>query len=252
MKHISIKTAQMRLLPTLLLIMGTVAAHAQYMMNIRQTDGTKLRYAVSSVDSVWFDENEYVDLGLSVKWATCNLGAEKPEDYGDYYAWGETETKSTYDWYTYKYCKGSSHTMTKYCSNSSYGNNGTTDSRTTLEMSDDVARQKWGGSWRIPTLTEFKELINNCTWTWTTLNGVQGYRGTSKKSGYTDRSIFLPAAGYHNDTGYRFAGSHGNYWSCSLDTSDPCYAYEIYFYSGFQSPSNINRYYGLPVRPVRP
>ncbi|MBO7112331.1 MAG: hypothetical protein J6V75_00065, partial [Bacteroidaceae bacterium] len=132
-------------------------------------------------------EYAYVDLGLSVKWATCNVGASKPEEYGDYYAWGETEPKTTYDWSTYKWCKGSSATMTKYCNNSSYGNNGFTDTKTTLDPEDDVAHVKWGGNWRMPTISEFEDLINNCTWTWTTQNGVNGYKVTSKKSGYTDR-----------------------------------------------------------------
>ena len=90
----------------------------------------------------------YVDLGLSVKWATCNVGANNPEDYGDYFAWGETTTKDTYNLSTYKWCNGSYSTLTKYCNNSSYGNNGFTDNKTQLELSDDAARANWGGSWR--------------------------------------------------------------------------------------------------------
>lgn len=195
---------------------------------------------------------ESVDLGLSVKWATFNVGATSPEDYGDYYAWGETETKSTYNWSNYKYCNGSNTTMTQYCNKSSYGNNGFTDSQTILVMSDDVARQKWGTSWRMPTKTEITELINDCTWTWTTQNGVNGYRVTSNKSGYTDRSIFLPAAGYRDDKYSVGEGSSIFYWSRTLCTDYPDSAWYLYYYSGDCRTGNYDRYSGLPVRPVCP
>ena len=113
-----------------------------------------------------------IDLGLSVKWASCNVGATAPEEYGGYYAWGETEEKSDYNWITYKHCNGSNETtMTKYCTDSSYG---TVDNKTTLEQEDDVATVKWGGNWRIPTREELQELIDKCTWTWTTYNEVNG------------------------------------------------------------------------------
>ena len=196
--------------------------------------------------------HEWVDLGLSVKWATCNVGASSPSAYGDYYAWGETSTKSDYSWSTYKYCNGSYTTMTKYCNDSEYGNNGYTDSRTKLELSDDVARQKWGGSWRMPTYDEFRELINNCTWTWTTMNGVSGFKVTSKKSGYSSRSIFLPAAGYRGGTNLSRAGEIGFYWSSSLDTDNPYGAWGLHFYSGGHYTNGDNRYHGRSVRPVCP
>ena len=194
--------------------------------------------------------HEYVDLGLSVKWSTCNIGASSPSAYGDYYAWGETSTKSDYSWSTYKYCNGSYTTMTKYCSDSDYGNNGYTDSRTTLELSDDVVRQKWGGSWRMPTYDEFRELIDNCTWTWTTMNGVNGYKVTSKRSGYLSRSIFLPAAGFRSGTHLYYAGEYGFYWSSSLYTDGPYYARYLLFDSGDHYTGNLYRYYGRSVRPV--
>ena len=132
-----------------------------------------------------------IDLGLpsGIKWASCNVGATEPWEYGGYYAWGETEEKSNYDTSTYKYCNGSYFSMTKYCTSSSFG---TVDNKTTLEPGDDVAHVKWGGSWRMPTKAEQDELRNNCTWTWTTLNGVDGYRVT----GPNGNSIFLPAAGF--------------------------------------------------------
>ena len=169
--------------------------------------------------------HEYVDLGLSVKWATCNVGASKPEEYGDYFAWGETQPKSTYNWSTYKYCNGSYNTLTKYNNSSSYG---TVDNKTQLELSDDAARANWGGSWRMPTRAEQGELRENCTWTWTTQNGVNGYKVTSKKNG---NSIFLPAAGYRDVSSLSNAGSLGNYWSSSLFSGSPSRAYDLDFYS---------------------
>ena len=191
----------------------------------------------------------YVDLGLSVKWATCNVGANNPEDYGDYFAWGETTTKDTYSWSTYKYCNGSSSTLTKYCNNSSYVNNGFTDNKTQLELSDDAARANWGGSWRMPTDAEKTELRTECTWTWTTQNGKNGYTVTSKSNG---NSIFLPAAGYRHDGSLYDAGGDGIYWSSSLNTGSPYFAWGVYFFSG-----NVDRYYdyrycGQSVRPVCP
>ena len=188
----------------------------------------------------------YVDLGLSVKWATCNVGASSPEEYGDYYAWGETETKDTYAWSTYKWWKGSFDTQTKYCTDSSYG---TVDNKKVLESSDDVAQVKWGGSWRMPTDTEITELRENCTWTWTTQGGMNGYKVTSNKNG---NSIFLPAAGYRSYSSLCYAGSDGGYWSSSLDTSYPSNAWYVYFDSSYVFRNFFLRYYGLSVRPVCP
>ena len=188
--------------------------------------------------------HEYVDLGLSVKWATCNVGASKPEEYGDYFAWGETTPKSTYDWSTYKYCNGSFDSLTKYNNKSSYG---TVDNKTTLELSDDAARANWGGSWRMPTKAEQDELREKCTWTWTTQNGVSGYKVTSKING---NSIFLPAAGCRLDSSLYGAGSYGYYWSSSLNASRSSGAYGLYFSSGGVGWNSYNRNYGQPVRPV--
>jgi len=184
-----------------------------------------------------------IDLGLSVKWASCNVGATAPEEYGGYYAWGETEEKSDYDWDTYKYCNGTYDTMTKYCTSSSYG---TVDNKTTLEASDDVASVKWGGNWRMPTTEEQQELINKCTWTWTTLNGVNGYRVT----GPNGNSIFLPAAGYRSGTGAYGQGSYGFCWSSSLFSYYSYSACSLYFYSGSFDWFYYYRCYGRTVRPV--
>ncbi len=218
-------------------------------------------------------QHEYVDLGLSVMWATCNIGADAPEDYGEYYAWGETETKKTYKWSTYKWCEGNnldsltldnSLALTKYNNISSCG---IVDNKTILRPEDDVAHIKWGGSWRMPSVKEFQELIENCTWTWTSLNGVDGYRVTSKIAGYTDRSIFLPEAGGSWWAG-PYAGLRGNYWSSSLKSEYPdgavipesevesigysLSAFNICFSSEDVSCVDETRCFGLSVRPVFP
>ena len=259
MKHALIKSALLRTVAILLLTFGSVSASAQYYMNIYPKNGQKVRYVIADLDSINFsdqsessDDYEYVDLGLSVNWATHNVGASKyVEDYGDYYAWGETEYKSEYSWSTYKYSNNAGF-VTKYCNDANKGYNGFVDNKTTLDPIDDVAHIKWGGDWRTPTIAEFKELQRNCDWLWTTQNGINGYKVTSKVTGYTDRSIFLPAAGYHYLNDSWSVDSGGFYWSSSLVTSDPCHAYNIY-----AKPKTVgwsdggNRMGGLSVRPVR-
>ena len=191
---------------------------------------------------------EYVDLGLSVKWATFNVGASTPEEYGDHFAWGETEPKATYSWGSYKWCYGSKTTLTKYNTDSSYG---TVDNKTQLYLSDDAAHVNWGGDWRMPTDAEWTELREQCTWTWTTQNGVKGYKVTSKKVSYSKNSIFLPAAGYRYDSSLSNAGSYGYYWSSSLRTDYPCYARLVRLNSSnVLRDGNVYRNYGLTVRPV--
>ena len=200
---------------------------------------------------------EYVDLGLSVKWATCNVGANNPEDYGDYFAWGETDygdyfawgetkSKTSYLWSTYKYCNGSYNTLKKYNTSSSYG---TMDHKTQLELSDDAAHVNWGGAWRMPTDAEWTELREQCTWTWTTQNGVYGRKVTSKTNG---NSIFLPAAGYSSLSSVLSAGSYGYYWSSSLYTGSPDDALGVFFSSSKVDRGRIDRYGGQSVRPVCP
>lgn len=193
------------------------------------------------------NNHEYIDLGLSVKWATCNVGATKPEEYGDYFAWGETETKESYNWSTYKWCNGSSNTQTKYCTSSSYG---TVDNKTGLEAADDAATANWGSAWRMPTKEEQDELRTKCTWTWTTENGLNGYRIISNKAGYTDKSIFLPAAGARYCSDLLNAGSYGFYWSSSLRTDYPYNAEGWCFLSDYKDLIYDSRNYGRSVRPV--
>ena len=191
----------------------------------------------------------YVDLGLSVKWATCNVGANGPEEYGDYFAWGEVEPKDEYNWGTYKWCNGSYNTLIKYNTDSPYG---TVDNKTTLDLSDDAARANWGGSWRLPTTEEQDELRDNCKWEWTTQNGVEGYKVTSKKKGYTENSIFLPAAGRRSNSSLGHAGNIGYYWSSSLSMSNSSRAYGLFLIYSTVDWANIDRDFGQSVRPVCP
>lgn len=247
----------MSIMAIIMLILGTVSTQAQsYLINIRQIDGNQLSFVTSKVDSIWFDnvEPECVDLGLSVKWATFNIGASAPDDYGDYYAWGETSTKSSYTWENYRFkTSGDSYYTVKFSKYNTQSDRGTVDDKTTLEMIDDIARQKWGGSWRMPTTDEFAELLNNCTWTWSTYNGFKGYIITSNKSGYTDRSIFLPAAGFSNFTTLGAGeGEYGYYMSSSLNASNPYEACCLFFSSNNHKTAKDFRYYGQSVRPVCP
>ena len=196
------------------------------------------------------------DLGLSVKWASCNLGASKTTEYGGYYQWAGTEdvsdTSIYLDWSHCPYHTSSSYSSgwTKYNTKSSYG---TVDNKTVLESMDDAAAVVLGGKWRMPTDAEWSELRNtdNCSWTWTSIDGVNGYKVQSKKSGYTDKWIFLPAAGYRDDGYYLYdVGSDGDYWSSSLYTDGPHVAYGMSFVSGYFDRRYGYRYFGLSVRPV--
>lgn len=200
-------------------------------------------------------EQEYVDLGLSVKWATCNLGATSPEEYGDYYAWGETETKSSYSEETYKYYKSDEENKgyTKYVPSSyanTHGYMGVYDNKSVLDLEDDVAHVKLGGKWRMPTNAEIDELINNCLSYKDTYNGINGRKFTSLKSGYTDKWIFLPAAGYRSGNKIQW-NTDGYYWSSSLrPSSTPFYADCLYFFTSDKCTNPCGRTSGLLVRPV--
>lgn len=198
--------------------------------------------------------HEYVDLGLSVKWATCNVGADKPEDYGDYYAWGETKTcyGDDYTWDNYIHCDSSWHKMTKYCTKAEwgpYGNDGFADGKTVLEPVDDVAHIKWGGVWRMPTRYECQELVDACTWTRTSINGVDGYKVTSNRPGYAGNYIFLPLPGWRDGDEIRGTNSQGRYWSASLYDEYSNYAclLDMGEYYGIL---HEQRYIGYTVRPV--
>ena len=198
---------------------------------------------------------EWVDLGLpsGTLWATCNVGASSPENYGDHFAWGETTTKSNYSWSTYKYCKGSEKSLTKYCTQSEYGYNGFTDGKTELEPEDDAATINWGNNWQMPSIEQFEELINSSytTTELTTSNGVNGCKITSKRN---RKSIFLPGAGYFVDTYHAYAGNNGVYRSRSLFTNLPSHACHFVFQSNGLIDTYGNghdRRCGQSVRPVR-
>ena len=183
-----------------------------------------------------------VDLGLSVKWACCNVGASVPEGYGGYYAWGETEEKSDYTYLTYKYYLGDLNSD-YFVDSNEYQNIGSIISGTSY----DVARVKWGGSWRMPTLDEIKELCNKCSWEWAEVNGING----QKVIGPNGNSIFLPAAGYRDGGDVYDRGARGIYWSATLLSGKSYTAYCLYFYFGYCGWSNGgNRYFGRTVRPV--
>ena len=200
------------------------------------------------------EEHVYVDLGLpsGLLWATCNIGANSPEEYGDYFAWGETQPKDYYDWSTYHHSNGGTSwqnpNLTKYCNNSNYGYNGLTDNLTTLLHQDDAATANWGADWRMPTKEEFQELYNNTTIIWTQQNGVNGRLFTASNG----NSLFLPAAGNRYNTSLSGVGSYGDYWSSSLSTD--YYPYEAW-YIGFNSnycnvDFNGDRWCGQSVRAV--
>ena len=193
------------------------------------------------------DNHEYVDLGLpsGTLWATCNVGANSPEQYGDYFAWGETAPKEVYTWETYKWCNGTWDSLTKYNFQNYYG---TVDNKKELEPADDAAQANWGLSWQMPTKAQQDELHEHCNWQWTTMNGVNGYLGT----GPSGKTLFLPAAGYKDGTRIVSEGEFGYYWSHSLFYGMSLYAYNQLFFSG-SSPSwnKQERSFGISIRPVR-
>ena len=231
----------------------SVCAMAQSEFYVYKKDGRSVQFTIANVDSISFtapaNGHEWVDLGLSVKWATCNVGATAPEEYGNYYAWGETEPKRYYDSDTYKWCNGSSCTLTKYCTSSSKG---TVDNKTVLEIFDDAACRNWYSKWRMPTNEEWQELIDNCIWTWISDYNGTGVAGRIVTSNINGNSIFLPAAGCRSGNGYSpySLGYYGYYWSSSLYTDNPYLAWYVSFSSGNVKRDNVSRVYGHSVRPV--
>lgn len=230
-------------------LMMTISASAQFYIYF--SDGT-----VAKVDSIsmiaptdnteWHNGYGYVDLGLpsGLKWATCNIGANTPEEYGDYFAWGEVEPKSYYGWDNYKWCNGNYNTLTKYCMG---GNYGIIDNKTVLDSGDDAATVNWGGNWRMPTKEEQDELREYCTWKW--IYDIGGY----EVIGPNGNSIFLPIAGFRFDDSLVQGGMIGLYLSSSLAYTESGYSADAY-YIGFEV-SGVNsylnsRYWGYTIRPV--
>lgn len=270
----------------------SLSANAQTKMIIELDGGKQMELPVSSITSIkWFTNEttpdtpttpdispsgvQAVDLGLSVKWANMNVGATSMEDYGDYFAWGETVGykggKTYFDESTYKYYMSTKvpastdkdgftipertiSGYTKYVTKSGAskdGYDGFYDDKTTLDPEDDAATANWGGSWRIPTKAEQDELRTKCTWEWKELNGKKGYKVTGPNGNF----IFLPAAGYRYGGSLGSAGSNGEYWSSSLNTSGSYIAYYLYFNSGGSDDVgwfDIGRYNGRSVRAVCP
>lgn len=201
-----------------------------------------------SKSSSKIDGYEYVDLGLSVKWATHNVGASKPTDFGWYIAWGETETKDNFLWSTYKFCSayGKYNKYVRTGSGESYGYEGFEDGKDTLEDADDIATVQWGSKWRIPTVEEYYELIENCEITKTTVDGVVGYKAKAKNG----NSVFFPLSGETApDKGPILTGEVGVYWSSTV-----CEASERACAFGLTLESvGISKHYrptGMQVRPV--
>lgn len=225
-------------------------------------DGQRHDFLHADVDSIVFASDaigeeqppielptvaEAVDLGLpsGTKWASWNVGASSPEEYGGYYAWGEVEEKSEYSWSNYKWCDGERTSITKYGVNSSYG---IVDNLTTLDAGDDVAQMEWGEGWRMPTNDEIKELFDECKWSWTFVNGVNGQLVT----GPNGNSIFMPAAGFYKDNQVKGGGSYLSYLSSSLYLNGgSCGVAVLYFFSGNNNWDDTwGRCYGRSVRPV--
>lgn len=258
-----------------------LAQGGKYLVRAFATDETNSTY-YGEVLSFQFGEEvtppaadypipEAIDLGLSVKWASFNLGASKPEEYGDYFAWGETEPyyepgyaqsgspvwkagkESGYNSPSYKWCTIDINHLTKYCFDNSYwASSAPMDNKTVLDFEDDAAYMGLGDSWRMPTDVNWKELRDNCTYEWTTIAGVNGILVT----GPNGNSIFLPAAGYRYAPYLKEFGSYGCYWSSSLATDSSCSAQSVHFYS-YNSYAIFNRSsdyrdYGLSIRPVCP
>ena len=196
---------------------------------------------------VLMDGYEGVDLGLTVKWANYNIGAESPEEFGQYFAWGDTVPSAAYTYFYYKWYSMSKSGPTKYFSDSYYGE---PDYKMSLALVGDAAHAIWGGKWRLPSESEWRELFTYCTWEWTELNGVSGYKVTSNKPGNTNH-IFLPSAGHLNEEGeIEEGGECGKYWSSSLFGM----TWELAYYTNLNSQIGQlaigRRPYCYSIRPV--
>ncbi len=186
--------------------------------------------------------HDFVDLKLpsGTLWATCNVGANTPAEYGKYFAWGEITTKNFYSWDNYKWCSDDFYTLTKYNTDTAYGN---VDNKTVLDLQDDVAYANWGGEWRVPTYEQMMELKDNCTWTW--LQDSKGFKVT----GANGKSIFLPANGHYTFDLYQ-SGAVGYYWSGSLYSQNSRKSYYLYICSTGLFVDCERRSYGHSIRPV--
>lgn len=193
------------------------------------------------------DGYDYVDLGLGVKWATYNVGGEKPTDFGGYFAWGETETKTSYTWENYKWCNGSFNSLTRYCTIKKMGKR---DKTTELIPNDDAATTNWSPAWRMPSADELQALVDSCKWEWTNnynKSGVAGSVGTSKINGNT---IFLPAAGFFEGDSVKNVGVRGQYISNKIADYDKFEVFNLWFGNTSIENDFIGRQYGNSIRAV--
>jgi serine/threonine protein kinase len=223
----------------------------RYVSNVRAKKTQMEQEAQQVTNRGSANGHDYVDLGLpsGTLWATCNVGASRPEGYGNFYAWGETRMKNAYNYDTYKYAMGSYENLTKYCTKSERGNNGFSDNLTTLQSGDDPAMVNWGNGWYTPSKTQWEELLNNTTKEWVTRNSVKGWVFTGKNG----QTLFLPAAGWYNRwySDHRAVGTSCSYWSRSLVTDEPYSAWVLCGMPDRCSMSKEERVSGLTVRPVR-
>lgn len=254
MKHNYIITA-------LLLMMSGVQTITAQKMIVTKSDDTTVEIDLTDIKEIAFeaeaDPHEWVDLGLpsGTLWATCNIGAESPEQVGDYFAWGETEPKSGYNWSHYLYANGGSSgdDLTKYCAQSEYGFEGYTDGLTELLPEDDAATVQWGDNWQMPSLEQIEEL-SKCSSISTSVNGVSGRKIFSRLDPQ-NVWIFLPNTGWRQARNYNDR-SYGYYWGRTLYSGNSQYATGIYTNSSYVSSDNGSnnpnkRCYGRPIRPVR-
>lgn len=235
---------------TLFAVCGTIVLNAQNRIVQIMKDGNVLHeYPVEQIDSIIIVEKtndtpldiEAVDLGLSVKWASCNVGATSPEEYGGYYAWGETEEKDDYTPFTYKYYLGDLNGNGYHYDSEEYLSIGVNICGTSY----DVAHVKWGGNWRMPTREEFEELCEKCIWEWTVINGVNGKKAT----GPNGNSIFIPVAGHRLGLDLISCGVYGYYWSGTL-SGEAYYAFGPVFEAPGWVWSGGYRDIGKNIRPV--
>jgi hypothetical protein len=240
----------------LLAVAGIQTAWAQKVV-FHFTDKHVVEYSTVGLDSIVFvestfaDGHEYVDLGLpsGTMWATCNVGANSPEEFGTFFAWGETSPKQDYSWRRYQHCNRDMEQLTKYCIHSDYG---TVDNKRELDPEDDAATVNWGESWQMPSRNQIKELIAHTTAVWTTVHDVEGMLLTSK---HNDNSIFLPAGGVYEEVPHSGIGAVGSYWSRSLDGDYSFYACMLNINivndpNGMIGQEPYERSWGFNVRPV--
>lgn len=245
------------LLVLFMLMLAPSTTHAQeYLRGDVNNDGQVNMDDLSSLinyllTGAWPDHgnHEYVDLGLpsGTLWATCNLGASSPEENGDYFAWGETVPKNEYTYGNYKWWyhdENGYRYISKYNTDSNFG---PVDGKTELEPEDDAAYVNWGSSWRMPSYDQVAELVNTCSWQWTSRNGVTGHLIT----GTNGNTMFLPAAGYCDGSSPEYVGTYGNFWSRALYSFIPDRAIALYLDSQYWDSEDMSRYMGHVIRAVR-